>query len=312
MTAVTKVENPTPTPGVIDAEFSHVHVLRGTSTLLIGPPGSGKTHSLVTLVKAGLELFVLITDPGGEESLIDACEKEGVDISHVHWRYIAPASEKWGALLDMAKRINLMGYKDLTEIKQGISKSEYHQFYDLLSACANFTCDHCGEKFGPIDSWGPDRALAVDSLSGINVMAMNMMIGAKPAAHQGEWGVAMNAEEKLILKLCADLKCFFILVAHVEREMDETIGKPQLMVGALGRKLAPKLPRSFSDVVLAIKEGDKFRWSTTALNVDLKARALPLSDTLPPTFEQIVSVWKKRMELTQQRKANPTEGTDNE
>lgn len=273
---------------------AHTHTLSGTKTLLLGAPGSGKTYSIPTLVEAGLETFVLITDPGGEESLIDSMERRKLDLAKLHWRYIAPASPDWGVLQDMAKKINMMGYNDLTGLKSGVGKQGYDQFLQVLNTLANFKCDHCGREFGSVTSWGPDRAFVMDSLSGINIMAMDMMIGAKPAAHQGEWGVAMNAEERLVAKLTADTKCFFVLTGHLEREMDEVAGNVQLMAAALGRKLAPKLPRTFSDVIMAYREGDRFFWSTSSSGVDLKSRTLPLRDKLDPSFVQIVERWKER------------------
>ena len=273
--------------------------VRGTKTMLLGPPGAGKTYSISTLVQAGLETFVLFTDPGGEESLLDAMRDRKLPMDKLHYKYVAPASPKWATLKDMAKKINIMGYNDLAGLKSGINKSDYQQFFDLLDTLANFTCEHCGKEFGPVDDFGADKALVVDSLSGINVMVMDMTIGAKPTAHQGEWGVAMNAEEKLILKLTSDLDCFFVLTAHIEKEMDETIGKPMSMAGALGRKLAPKLPRTFSDVVLAKKEGKEFYWSTTESNIDLKNRTLAFSGKISPSFVQIVEAWKKRNKETE-------------
>jgi len=270
--------------------------LSGTKTLLLGAPGSGKTTALVTLIEAGLELFVTITDPGGEEALLDAMAKWKLPMNKLHWHYIAAASPSWDTLKKMATVITALDYKGVTEIKAGIEKRDYQQFFQLLGNMANFKDQH-GEEFGAVDSWGPERAYALDSLSGLNTMALDMVLGAKPAAHQGEWGIAMNAEEKLVKKLCADTKCFFVLTAHVEREMDETIGRPQLMAGALGRKLAPKLPKDFSDVVYAHRSGTDFLWSTTAANIDLKARTLPLSDKLEPSFGQVVDAWKKRVKV---------------
>ena len=116
----------------------------------------------------------------------------------------------------------------------------------------------------------------------------------------------MNAEEKLILKLTATLNCYFCLTAHVEREMQEATGFTQLMAGALGKRLAPKLPRTFSDVVLTYREGAKFYWSTTAPNVDLKARTLPLDPKLEPTFGPIVAGFAQRVKT-----ALPAEPTTN-
>jgi len=64
------------------------------------------------------------------------------------------------------------------------------------------------------------------------------------------------------------------------------------MASTLGRKLAPKLPRFFSDVVYADKTGSKFTWSTMALGADLKARNLPTADGLAPDFGPIIAKWK--------------------
>ena len=38
----------------------------------------------------------------------------------------------------------------------------------------DFTCDRCGESFGDVSTWNTDRAIVVDSLSGLNIMAMDL------------------------------------------------------------------------------------------------------------------------------------------
>lgn len=267
---------------------------RGTKTLLIGPPGTGKTTSLVTFIEAGIPLFALGTDPGFEEVILDAMRERNLPLDMLHYQYIAPASVSFDEMLKNAKLVGGMGYDSLSSMKTGPNKGAYLQFVELLNALSNFTDHRTGKEFGPVDAFPENVALAIDSLSGINVMALDMMLGGKVTAHQGEWGVAMTMEEKLILKLTGDLKCFFVLTAHIEKEPDIVSGVPITMVGALGKKLAPKLPRTFSDVILAVKEADKFTWSTAALNVDLKTRSLPIKDGLEPSFKQIVNVWKER------------------
>ncbi|KKL56637.1 hypothetical protein LCGC14_2243440, partial [marine sediment metagenome] len=131
----------------------------------------------------GLNVTVIITDPGGEESLYEAMEQKNLPLSKLHTKYVAASPSTWDALKDMARKINTMGYKDLTEIKHGISKQDYGQFLDVLDTLSNFVTD-AGVELGPVDSWGPDRMLAVDSATGINMMAMSLILGAKPAAHR--------------------------------------------------------------------------------------------------------------------------------
>ena len=281
-----------------DKEEKVRNPLYGAATLLLGKPGSGKTYSLTTYIAAGLELFVLITDPRGEESLLDSMAKRNLPMDKLHYHYVAPASPSWDTMKDMAKKISLMGYKDLSELKTGIKKEDFQQFMELLEVLSNFTCQRDGKSYGAVDEWGQDRALVIDSLSGVSTMALRMMIGAKPTAHQGEWGVAMSAELQLLQKLCGDVKCFLTVTGHVETEMDETIGRPQLMVSALGRKNAPKLPKDFSDVVYAYREGTDYFWSTITSNIDLKTRTLPLRDKINPDFGQMVKARERRVAAT--------------
>lgn len=276
-------------------EPAQEELTRGTKTLLVGPPGSGKTTSLVSFIEAGLDLFVIGVDPGFEESILDAMERKKLPLDKLHTRYIAPASTPWASFLDSAEKVSLLNFEGLSGLKPaGYQKQGYRQFITLLNCLADFVDERTGEAFGPVDSFDEGCVLAIDSLSGINIMAMDLMVGGKPTAAMGEWGVAMNMEEKLVLKLTSDLKCFFVLTAHIEKEPDLLTGVPITMVGALGRKLAPKLPRTFSDVILSVKEANKFTWSTAAINVDLKSRSLPISDNLEPSFVPIVDLWRRR------------------
>lgn len=278
--------------GALSTDVAYQHP--GTKTLLIGPPGSGKTFSLTTFLEAGIDLFAIGTDPGFEETILDAIRKRNLPLDKFHYKYIAPASTDFDTMIKQAEQVSFFGYDALSTMKSGPGKGQYTQFVELLKTLADFVDQRTGESFGPVDSFPPNVALALDGLSGVNIMAMDLMLGGKVTAHQGEWGVAMTIEEKLILKLCGDLKCFFVLTAHVEKEPDIVSGIPITMVGALGRKLAPKLPRTFSDVILTVKEGDKFTWSTAAVSVDLKSRTLPIKDGLAPDFGQIVEVWRQR------------------
>lgn len=273
--------------------------LSGTSTLLMGAPGSGKTDSLHTWLKAGLRLCVVFTEPGGHESLIDACVRTKTPMDKLHWCYVAPAVPSWDSMLKSADLIGSMSYKDLSELKM-MEKTAYKQWLNLLRALSNFTCSRTGEVLGAVDSWGPDTCFALDSLSGINIMAMDLIAGAKPAKHQGEWGVAMDTEERLLTKLCAATRCFFVLIAHIEREVDELVGSSVTVASALGRKVGPKLPRFFSDTVLAYREGASFYWSTSTVNVVTKNRALPLADKMQPSFAPIVAAYHRRVEAAKQ------------
>jgi len=266
-----------------------------TAVLLMGAPGAGKTDALATIIEAGLELFVLGTEPRFVESLLDSLKRRSLPIDRLHWCTVEPVKIGFAAMINNAKLVNQMSFETLSQIKSGMEKASHGQFIKVLENLANFRDERTGQSFGSVDSWGPDRALAVDSLSGLNIMAKDLVVGGKPTAAQGEWGVAMDSEERLINKLSADTRCLFVLTAHVEREPDEITGGSNVVVGALGRKLAPRIPRFFSEVVLARREADKYYWSTTTTSYELKKRVLPLSDKIEPSFKPIIDAWRARL-----------------
>ena len=252
-----------------------------SNVMLVGATGTGKTYALGTLLDAGIQPFIIATEPGLRSTLGDKlCSGDGP----IHHKTIAAANPEWADMIDSAKKINTMTFEMLAK-QSDINKRKYSQFIDVLVACNDFTCDGCGTSFGDVGTWGPERALAIDSLSGLNIMAMNLVVGSKPTKSMSDWGVAMDNLERLLIKLTTATECHFILTAHLEREQDEVTGGVQLMASTLGRKLAPRIPRFFDEVVMCRRDGDKFTWSTTARNVDLKARTLKLAEELPPSFK---------------------------
>ncbi len=249
------------------------------NTILQGPTGSGKTFSLRTLVEAGLELFVIATEPGIENVLGDLPEER------CHWHYIPPAVPEWGVMIDSANKINTQPQEVLQ--KSTGNRIEYRQFIEFLNCCANFSDDRTGECFGAIDDWDTSRVIAVDGMSGLSIMAMDLVCGNKPAKTMADWGMAMDNLERLITKLSCGTKCSFVLTAHLDRELDEISGGTKVTVSTLGRKLAPKIPRFFDEVVQTTRDGNKFYWSTAESGSDLKARKLKISDNLAPSFVQL-------------------------
>lgn len=260
----------------------------GTNTLLQGPTGVGKTYAIRTLIDAGITPFVLSTEPGISASLGD------VPPEKLHWHYIAPAMPGWSDMLETAKKINTMSFKALASTN--FSKAKYNQFYQVLANFASFSCDRDNKNYGSVDSWNTDRCIVVDSLSGLNIMAMDLVVGSKPVKAVGDWGVAMDNLERLIIRLCCGTHCHFTMTAHIEREKDEVTGGISLMPSTLGQKLAPKIPRFFDNVILARKDAEaNYYWANKGHNIDLKTRhIIPQSEKLPPSFIQIIENWKTK------------------
>lgn len=266
-------------------------MIPGANVLLAGPSGSGKTHAVRTLIEAGVTPFVVFTEPGMEVLADTGLDEDGK--CKLHWHYIPPANQSFDSMIKMAKKINMLSNEQLQKLP-GLENSKFTQFITLLEVLGNFKCQRCGEEFGDVSTWGPDRAVVLDSLSGLNVMAMSLAVGGKPIKTMPDWGVAMDNEERILQKLCTDTNAWFVLTAHLEPQFDEVMGRRTLMVNALGKKLAPTIPRFFSDVVLTVKEGNSFTWSTVAKDVDLKARNIPYKENMPPSFGPLVEAWKKK------------------
>jgi len=272
--------------------------------MLVGAAGTGKTYCLQTLARMGLEVFLIPTD-NTYDSIIQSVEADSPTDRRIHWHYIPAAEPSWNDMIASAKKINQLSFEGLSKLKD-IQKSGYRQFLDMLGTLADFKCDRTGKAYGPVDSWGTNRAIVIDGLSGLSTMAMDLVVGAKPVKAIGEWGVAMDNLERLINKLCTSTRCWFVLVAHLEREHDEISGGVQLMASTLGRKLAPRIPRFFHDVIHTQREIADFSWSTATLNVDLKAKNLPIAAGLQPDFAQILKSWQKRGGIIETEHEEPT------
>lgn len=268
-------------------------LLPGVNVLIEGPTGTGKTHVLGTLADCGLDVFYLYTESGMETTLGYWTDR-GLKIPpNVHWHVLTRGTDSFATMAAAADNINRLDLGSLSKM-QDINRGKHNQFIGLLKALSDFPDDRSGERFGSVDSWGPDRVLCLDSLSGINPIALSLVVGGKPVKSQSDWGIAMDQIEKLIRQLTDGCKCHFILTSHVERETDQVLGGVKLTVATLGVKLAPKIPPMFSDVILTSREADKFFWSTANSQADLKARNLPIKDHLPPDFKPIIEKWLSR------------------
>lgn len=263
----------------------------GLRTMLLGATGVGKTYSIGTLADLGLNVRILFTEPGMETVAQYYKDRKQPIPPNIHWHYIAPAAPSWTAMIESAKKINMLSFKALSELSD-INKKEFDEFINILTSLSNFVSDRDGSVLGAADSWGTDTVLVLDSMSGLSMAAMNLVTGSKPVKSQADWGVAISNLEFLMTKLTTALTCHFVLTAHLERETDEVTGGTTLMASTLGKKLAPKLPRFFSDVIHCKRTGDKFVWATDTINTDLKARNLPIKDNLPASFAQLLESWK--------------------
>jgi len=275
------------------AAVAQKSALPGVNVLLMGPAGTGKTHSIGTLVEAGVEVFYLGLEPG-LESLLGYFTDRGKEVPpNLHWHMLEAPKASFMDMIDSAKKINTMSLESLAKMADP-KRSNHDQFVKLLEALNNFPDDRTGQKFGCVDTWGPDKALVMDGMSGLGRASMSLVVGGKPVKNQSDWGIAQDNVERILRMLTDNCKSHFVLLAHVEREVDQVLGGVKISLSALGNKLSPKLTPMFSDVILTVREGAKFSWCTGSATADTKTRNLPIAEGLPPTFEAILKKWRSR------------------
>lgn len=260
--------------------------LSGAKIMLVGDSGTGKTTSLLTLLEAGLEVFVIATEPG-YSVLYDKPNPK------LHVMYVKPSYGNMHTLLQSAKNTASMTYEGLSK-QQDSSRSANNRFVPLLQGLMQFKDDRSGELFGNAGTWGTDRALVIDSFSGLCEAVMSMVVGMRPVVALPEYQVAQKQAYALIQQICYDFRCHFVLISHAERETDEVNGGSKIMAQGIGKKLAPQLPKIFDDVVLTVRNGTEFSWDTANSQAQLKTRNLAISAKLPPSFQPIIESWKRR------------------
>jgi hypothetical protein len=273
--------------------------LQPGATILAGPSGSGKTAALVTQLLHGIEVFVIVTEPDGVASLLDRCHALNIPIDKLHWTTCLPASVGFDGLESMITGISTMNQKQLAD-QNNMGKADFRApAMRFLNALKDFPCERTGKLYGSFTQWDDTRSLNIDSLTGWGHIAWGCTVGFKPTANPGEWGIAQSFISQMLLKINTDRRCFFNLVAHVEKEMDEMSGIKRVMVSTIGAKLAPKIPTFFSEVVLCKRQigtsgSAVFTWSTIDSSADLKNRALPIGATLKPDFGPIIDAYRRR------------------
>ncbi len=290
-------------------------ILQPPSALLTGPSGAGKTSALATQLLYGLRVFVVVTEPDGVASLLDAAERLKAPIDMLHWAFAPAHGAGWMELEDMYSKVNTLDQKGLADMRD-LGKSSFRDAgRKFLMAFKNFHCDRTGQDFGDFTTWGDNCSMNVDSLTGWSQIAWGLTVGYKPTANPGEWGIGQNVIFSHLMKINADRQCFFNLTAHIEKETDEMTGTRRITVSTIGAKLAPKIPPFFGEVIRCARDLDiktntaQFTWSTVASDQDLKNRALPIGVKMKADFGPIIDAYRRRVKLAGGSVAPPQPAT---
>lgn len=276
-------------------EAEAIDLTRGPNVCLMGPAGSGKTHSIGTLVDTGIEVFYVDLETG-LEALLGYWKDRGLPVPpNLHYCRLPAPTFGFADFITNAKRVlQQPDGEALCKLKDP-DKMKHDRYVQLLTILNDFPCERTGQRFGSVQQWSSERALVIDGLTGMGECVMSVVIGGKPAISQTEWGIAQGELLKLIKQLANNCACWFVLLAHVERETDPVNGGLKIMVSTLGKALPPKIPSIFSDIILTVREGSKWSWDTATGTADLKTRNLPLKAGMTPDFAPILAKWKNRV-----------------
>lgn len=273
--------------------------LPGPNVLLEGDGGTGKTHAIGTLVDAGVEVFYLGIEQG-LESLIGYWTDIRPDNPksrpippNLHWHKIEAPKMGFKEFAEQALRVNTLALDTLAK-SQDPNRFMHNLWIKVSESMFNFVDDRTGVSYGPVDEWGPDRAIVIDGMTGLCKAAMSCVVGARPVWNPGDYQVGQKQVENFLRLVCDHCRCWFVLLGHVEKELDPINGGMNVTISAIGGKLSPLIAPMFSDVVYCTREGNKWTWNTAKSGVACKARNLPWADGIKPDFGLIYKTWAQR------------------
>lgn len=203
--------------------------------ILIGDSGTGKTGSLVSLVKAGYKLRIMDFD-GLLRVLVEQIKLQCPDkIKNVN--YLSFADE--------------LKASDAGPIPKGIPKA----FNNAMKALERW------EDLGDPGEWGPDCVLVIDTFTRVSDCALRWGETMSPKGQTGKsdgragYYTAQNAIIELMTILNAEsFKTNVILIAHVAYQ-DRGDGTIRGFPRAVGKAINTEIPGFFEHILVAERTG---------------------------------------------------------
>lgn len=235
--------------------------------LLLGDAKSGKTGSLVSLVKAGYKVRILDFD-----NLLDILAKL--------------ISEQCPELIDNVEFRSLRDVSKMTQAGPTITSAK--AFIDgtkMLDRWKYKTEDGDEIDLGVPSDWGPDCILVIDSLSRLCDAAYDWCMSVIPGAGTGKfdgravYGNAQDAVESMLAMLTSDSFATNLIVIAHGTYLDLPDGTQKIFPQGVGQKLSPKIPQYFPNYVRYTNKGGK---RTIQLTSDAM---IDLANTNPNAFE---------------------------
>lgn len=259
--------------------------------LYMGDPGSGKTGSLTSLVKAGYKLRIWDYD-NLLGSLVSYVRKECPEnIGLVKYQTF---TDKFKAS-DMP--VVMVGGN---AVVQGFTKGTPDAYIKGLKQLERWKTE--GEDLGDPGSWGADHVVVIDSLTSMAQAAYRYAQAMNPMAKEGRthYFTAQQLVMNLLYTLCSkDFNVNVLVLAHIDYDknhLDITKGFPR----SIGSAINDTISANFNCVLMAESQGSGpsvkrvIRTNSTGI-VDLKnpvsfklPDSLPLETGLATFFKEVV------------------------
>jgi hypothetical protein len=236
--------------------------------LLFGNSGVGKTGALGTLAAAGYRLFVFDFD-NGLDILLDP-------------KVLAP---------EFRKNVYYKLLQDKPAVAGNALVPQATAWKAFTSSLSNWK--EGTESMGGFNTWGEKDVIVIDSITLLSdaafteALAIGGRLGQRPQIQ--DYGAAVeNIQAVFELLYSSHCKANVVVTSHLAIAADDfSGGANKALASVLGKKLGPKLPRYFNNVVCIEKYGigagigRRMQTAGTAL-VDLKVSK---PSVVPPTME---------------------------
>lgn len=217
---------------------------------------------------------------------------------HIHYKLInIEQGDGFASLIQQAQNFQKKSWELMKNAPAPASKEQDGLLRLMLEFQAP-TCERCGEVLPPVSTWGTDRCLVLDSLMGLNEMAMGMVAGSAVATSQPQFYAAQRAELSFIDAFIRATSAHSIMTAHVSKLQDEIKGLV-ITTSAIGNALGVTIPAKFSEVWLTHREGDKFYWDMAQGEngkAITKSRLFSIKEQtrkVPQDYGPVIDRWRK-------------------
>jgi hypothetical protein len=238
----------------------HHQSVQFTKMLLIGDSGTGKTGSLVSLVKAGYKLRILDLDNGLDilrNLVLEQCPElidnvhfitvtdkfkqvggKAVPVDSNAWPRAVKYLDNWTNFGEIRKEVGADGKPVNVQIK-----ADDPEHFNL----------------GKPETWGADTILVLDSFTFMCNAAMRyiLKLNGRPAGptYESDWNEAQQLVENLLAMLYdVSMRTNIIVCAHIAVRTEKD-GTTTAYPTALGKALGPKVGRYFNAMLEVRRSG---------------------------------------------------------